>query len=90
MKIYDDGEFYKKINKLSGEIRERAERAMREISCAEDLAALGVRKYATRGDPKGIVYSYEINRSYRLLYFVGTDLVGFIDVGDHKAVYGRD
>ena len=90
MRIYNHNEFYKKIDRLDGEIRERAKKAMQDIIDAKDPGALGVRKCTTKGEPKGVVYAYEINRSYRLLYFVGDDRVGFIRVGDHKAVYGRD
>lgn len=90
MKIYSHDEFQKKIDKLGGDICERAKRAVQSIVDAEDPSSLGVRKGVTRGEPKGVVYAYEINRSYRILYFVGSGHVGFISVGDHKAVYGRD
>lgn len=91
MKIYDYVDFYKKIDKLGGgEIRERARKATKTIVEAENPGLLGVRKGITRGHPKGVIYAYKINQSYRILYIVMSDRLGFIRVGDHKVSYGKD
>lgn len=83
-------DFYKMLAGLNGDILKRAREGLQAIICAEDPAALGVRKCVTKKGPKCVVYAYEINRSYRLLYCVGADCLRFISVGDHKDVYGRD
>lgn len=90
LKIYDYDEFYEKVDKLRGEIRDRAKNAIESILNAEDPTIVGVRKGLTRGYPKGVIYSYEINKSYRILYIVMGDGLGFIRVGDHKISYGKD
>ena len=84
------GKFYRKLDRLSGEIQRRAMEALRTISESKDPGSLGVYKAVQKKDPKGIVYAYEINRSHRLVYFVGDGYLRFACVGDHKVVYGRD
>ena len=90
MKIYDYDEFYKKLDSLRGEIQKRAKEATRSIANAENPGLLGVYKGVTRIKPKGIIYAYEINQSYRILYIVMANGLGFIRVGDHKVAYGKD
>lgn len=92
MIIYEDEmpNFYKMLAKLNGEILKRARDGLQAIVRSDDPAALGVRKGTIKKDPKCAIYSYEINRSYRLLYCIGADCLRFISVGDHKGVYGKD
>ena len=85
--------FSKQFAKLSAEIGARASVAACDIEESADHASLGVRKkivYSIQGCPKCVIFAYEINRSYRILYCVGKDCLTFISVGDHKAVYGND
>lgn len=84
--------FKKQLSKLTGEVKQRAIVAVSTISESSDPASLGVRKgisYVVQDCPECVVFAYEINQSYRILYCVGKDCLTFVGVGDHKAVYKK-
>ena len=84
--------FERQIAKLGLEMKSRAEAAVHAIVNSTDPASLGVRKdlpYTSPDCPKCVIFAYEINRSYRLLYCVGRDCLTFMRIGDHKAVYRK-
>lgn len=80
--------FDRSYRRLSSQIQSRVDEAIRHLETLENPTDAGVRK---SGRFKGYV-SYEIGRSYRMIYKVADRqrLILLVVVGDHKSVYGRD
>ncbi len=75
------GTFRRSYRNLSSEVRTRVDDAILNLLNTDDPSKLGLRKV---GRWKG-VYSYEIGRQFRILYFVKFEerVVQFLDVGTH-------
>ena len=92
-RVKETVKFSRQLKRLGEDIKRRAYDAMcylRESDSPKKCGKFKGREDVPGHDAQKSVYAYEISRSYRLMYMVHGDIVIFLRVGDHKAVYGRD
>jgi addiction module RelE/StbE family toxin len=80
--------FEKQYSKLSSEISQRVQLAIKELESSDDPTRLGEPK---QGALKNC-FAYEIGNKYRIIYSVNKQeiVILLLKVGKHKDVYGKD
>ncbi len=85
-----DPRFKRQYAKLDGKMAERAGRVIEDLLASDNVR--DARDYKGRIDVDGApahAYACRVGRSYRILYCVVGDCIRFLQIGDHKEVYGR-
>ena len=75
---------------MDGKAAGRVRGAIGDLLASENVR--DTRDYKGRMNVDGVpvqVFACRVGRSYRILYCISGDCIRFLQVGDHKAVYGK-